>query len=93
MGPEDIAGAFNSFFLTTAENLNMHQELIGAAISILRETYPKKFPGIKTIPTTQTGIKSIKHSLKAKHSEGYVGIKSKMLRVCASLMSDCRIDD
>jgi hypothetical protein len=61
--------AFNTFFLTSAEILNLHQEVRGDAISFLREAYPRKFTGIKTIPTTQTEIKRIIHSLKAKTSK------------------------
>jgi hypothetical protein len=49
----------------------------GYAISFLREAYPRKFPGIKTIPTTETEIKSIIQSLKARNSSGYDGIKIK----------------
>jgi hypothetical protein len=38
----------------------------GGAISFLKEGFPRIFSGIKTIPTTETEIKSIIHSLKAK---------------------------
>jgi hypothetical protein len=75
------------FFLTITENLNLHQEARGDAISFLEDAFPGKFPGIKTIPTTETGIKSKIHSLKAKNSSGYDGIMSKILKVCASLIS------
>jgi hypothetical protein len=54
------------FFLTIAQNLNLHQEVRGDAISNLKLVFLRKFPGIKTIPTTETEIKSIIHSLKAK---------------------------
>jgi hypothetical protein len=69
--------------LTTAENLNLHPEVGGDAISFLREAYPRKSLGIKTIPTTETEIRSIIHSLKAKNSLDYIGITSKILKVCA----------
>jgi hypothetical protein len=52
--------------LTIAENLNLHQEVRGNAISFLKEAFPRKFTGIKTIPTTKTEIKSIVHFLKEK---------------------------
>jgi hypothetical protein len=55
------------FFLTIADNLNFLQEVSVDAISFLREVFPIKFPGIKTIPTTDTEIKNIIHSLKAKN--------------------------
>jgi hypothetical protein len=65
------------FFLTTAENLNLHQEVRSDAISFLREAYCRIFHGIRAIPATQVEIKSIIHSLKAKYSSGYDGITSK----------------
>jgi hypothetical protein len=45
----------------------------GDAISFIKEAYPRKFPGIRTIPTTQTEIKRIIHSLRAKSSLGFMG--------------------
>jgi hypothetical protein len=85
--PEVIADAFNIFFLTITENLNLHQEVRGDAISFLKQAFPRKFPGIKTISTTETEIKSIIHSLKAENASGYDGITSKILKVCASLLT------
>jgi hypothetical protein len=52
--------------LQTTENLSLHQEESGDVISFLKKAFPRKFPGIKTIPTNETEIKSIIHSLKAK---------------------------
>jgi hypothetical protein len=34
------------------------------AISLLKDSFPSKFPGIKIIPTAEAEIKSIIHSLK-----------------------------
>jgi hypothetical protein len=85
--PEVIADAFNTSFLTITENINVHQEVRGDAISFLKEAVPRKFPGIKTISTTETEIKSLIHSLRAKNSSGYDGITNKILKVCASLIS------
>jgi hypothetical protein len=65
--PGEIADAFNTSFLTITENLNLHHETGDNVISFLREAYPRIFPGIKTIPTTGTEIKTIIHScLKTK---------------------------
>jgi hypothetical protein len=61
--------------------------VIGDAILCLREAFPPKFAGIKTIPVIETEIKSIIHSLKAKNSSGFDAITSKILKVCASLIS------
>jgi hypothetical protein len=40
----------------------------GDAISFFKEAFARTFPGIKTIPTTETDseIRSITHSLKVK---------------------------
>jgi hypothetical protein len=84
--PEVIADAFNTFFLTITENLILHQEMRGDAISSIKEALHRKFLGIKSIPTTETEIKRIIHSLKAKNSSGYQ-ITSKILKVCASVIS------
>jgi hypothetical protein len=86
--PQIIAYAFNTFFLQITENLSLHQEECGDVISFLKNAFfPIKFPGIKTIPTTKTEIKSIIHSIKAKkNSSGYDGT-SKILEVCAFQIS------
>jgi hypothetical protein len=46
------------------ENHNLHQEVRGDAISFVKEAFPRKFPGIKTIPITETfsKITSGKHT-------------------------------
>jgi hypothetical protein len=85
--PEVISDAVNALILTTSENLNLHQEVRGDAISFLKQAFPRKFPGIKIILTTETEIKSIIHSLRAKHSSGYDRIKSKILKVCTPLIN------
>jgi hypothetical protein len=84
--PEVIVDAFNNFFLRIIEHLNLHQEVRGAAISFLKRAFPRKSPGIKTIPTTEIEIKSIIHSLKARNSSGYDRITSTILKLCASLI-------
>jgi hypothetical protein len=62
----------------------LNKEVIGDAISFLKEAFPRKFPGIKTIPTTETEVKSIIHSLEAKNSLGYERITSTIFKVCAN---------
>jgi hypothetical protein len=84
--PKTIANAFNTFFLTITENPNLQQKVRSDAISFIEDAFPRKFPSIKTVPTTQTEIKSIIHSLKAKNSSGYDGITSTILKVCASVI-------
>jgi hypothetical protein len=57
------------------------------AISFLKNAFPRNFPDFNITATTETEIKSIIHSLKAKYSTGYDGITSKILKACASLIS------
>jgi hypothetical protein len=85
--PEVISDAFNTFFLTITENLNLYQEVRDDAILFLKEAFPRKFCAIETIPTTETEIKSIMYSLKARNSSGYDQMISKILKVFASLIS------
>jgi hypothetical protein len=59
-----VVNAFNNFFLTITESLNLHKMGKEDAVSFLKDTFPVKFPNIKIIPITETGIKSIIHSLK-----------------------------
>jgi hypothetical protein len=66
-----------------AFNLSLHQEESGNVISFLEKAFPRKFPGVKTIPTTKT-YKSIIHSLKAKNYSDYDRITNKILNVSAS---------
>ena len=62
--PTDMANAFNNFFITITENLNIPQRKKEGAISILKDSFPGNFPSIKTIPITEADINSIIHSLK-----------------------------
>jgi hypothetical protein len=65
-GPEKVADAFSSFFLTSAESLNLYQVGKEDAVS-----FPGKFPDI-VITTTKAEIKSIIHSLNQKMASFYV---------------------
>jgi hypothetical protein len=51
-------------FLTITESLNLHQVGREDAVSFLKAT----FPGIKIIPSTESEMKSIIHTLKSKNS-------------------------
>jgi hypothetical protein len=62
--PGTLANAFNNDFLTITESLNLHQAGREDAVSFLKAAFPGKFPGIKIIPTTETEMESIIHSLK-----------------------------
>jgi hypothetical protein len=56
-------------------------------ISFLKVAFPYKFHGIKIVPTSEAEIKSIILSLESRNSSGYDEITSKILKACASLIS------
>ena len=58
--PKDVANAFNNFFKTITEKLNIQQHR-KEMLSLLGN-----FPSIKIIPITEPEIKSTIHSLKPK---------------------------
>jgi hypothetical protein len=55
--PGKVADAFNNFFLTITENINIHRAGKEDAITLLKDSFPRKFPAIKFIPTTEPEIK------------------------------------
>jgi hypothetical protein len=57
--PEKVAGVFNSFFLSIAENLNLHQAWKENPIYFLKDSFPCKFHGIKIVPNSEAATKSI----------------------------------
>jgi hypothetical protein len=63
--PVTVADAFNIFILTITEGLKLEVRNEDP-ISFLKDAFHVKFPAIKIIPTTETEIKSIIHSLKSK---------------------------
>jgi hypothetical protein len=56
------------------------------AISFLKDTFPRKFPGINSIPNIETERKSIIYTLKARNSSGCDEITSKILEASPSLI-------
>jgi len=85
--PTDVANAFNTFFTTITEKLNIQQIVKGDTISILKDSLPGNFPIIDIIPITEAEIQSIIHSQKTKKSSGYDEITSKILKACAFVIS------
>jgi hypothetical protein len=52
-----VADVFSSFFLSIAENLNLHQVGKEDPMSFLKDAFPCKFHGIKIVPTSEAEIK------------------------------------
>jgi hypothetical protein len=61
-----VANATNTFFLTITVGLKLQQMRNEDAVSFLKYAFPVKFPDMKIIPTSESEIKSIIHSLKLK---------------------------
>jgi hypothetical protein len=81
-----VADVFNSFFLSIAENLNLHQVGKEHPISFKR-CISLQIPCIKIVPTSEAEIESIILPLKSKNSSRYDEITCKILKACASLIS------
>jgi hypothetical protein len=62
----DVANAFNNFFTTITEKLNIQQVEKGDAILVLKDSFSRNSPSIKIIPITEAEIKSTMHSVKPK---------------------------
>jgi hypothetical protein len=56
-------------------------------LSLIKDAFPKRFLVLKIIPTSETEIKSIVHSLKSENSSGYNEITSKIMKACSSRIS------
>ena len=55
--PTNVANAFNNFFTTITEKLNIQYIEKGDAIHILKDSFAGKFPSIKIIPINEAEIK------------------------------------
>jgi hypothetical protein len=66
--------------------LKLHQAGKEDAVTFLKDSFPRKFPAIKLIPTTEAEIKNIIHSFKSKDSSRYNEITT-ILKACVSEIS------
>jgi uncharacterized protein (UPF0147 family) len=55
--PRNVASAFNNFFITITEKLNIQQIEKRDAISILKDLFRGNFPSLKILPLIETQIK------------------------------------
>jgi len=70
---------FNSFSLSIAENLNLHQVGKEDPICFFKDVFSCKFHAIKIVPNSEAEIKSMMLSLKSENSSDGDEIKSKIL--------------
>jgi len=83
----DIAKAFNSYFINITEDLNNNSSDVDKALQLLRKSYPESTPVMKLIPVTETEVREIIKSLKNKNSSGYDEISNSMLKYCVNEIS------
>lgn len=84
---KDAAGVFNDYFLNIADNLRSHIDKMNSPLKLLKNAYQTGFPSMEVIPVTKGEIINIICSLKSKKSSGYVGISSKILKLCGMFIS------
>jgi len=84
--PEDVAEAFNNYFLGITENLNIHIAKDNNPILLLNKYYPSEFPPMHIVHITDGEI-SIISSFKSKNPSGYDGISTKILKLCGNQIS------
>ena len=82
----DIAKAFNNYFINIKEDFNNNSSDADKALQSLKESYPESRPVMKLIPVTEIEVKDITKSLKNKNSSGYDGI-SNILKYCVNEIS------
>ena len=83
----DIAKAFNSYFINIKEDLNNNSSDVDKALQSLKKSYPESTPVMKLIPVAEIEVKDIIKSLKNKNSSGYDGISNNILKYCVNEIS------
>ena len=83
----DVADAFNEYFLNIAHSLQTHHDKTSSPLELLKNAYQPILQSMKVIPVTKGEIINIICSLKSKKSSGYDGISSKVLKLCSVFIS------
>ena len=83
----EIANAFNQFYINSATNTNSGENDPYKASMLLRNNKRDTLEEMKIIPITETEIKLTIKALKAKNTTGYDGIYSIILKHGADLIS------
>jgi exonuclease III len=91
---QEIANAFNKYFLTVAGNINMKQNAPrsqildnNTPIQFLTQLFKHPFPNMKLKTVSTKEIEKIIKSLKPKNSTGYDEISTKLIKISASFIS------
>jgi hypothetical protein len=67
---DQSAEAFNNYFLTLIDALNIQQTNTDSAVLLLKSSFPSCFPEMLNIPVTEAQIICTIISLKSKSSTG-----------------------
>jgi hypothetical protein len=91
---QEIANAFNKYFSTVAENINMKQNALCShnsdnttPIQFLTQSFKHPFPNMNLKSVSTKEIEQIIKSLKPKNSTGYDGISTKLIKISSSFIS------
>jgi len=85
--PEEIAKAFNEFFIDIAKNLDNKHADINKAIELLTKTNRVEYMEMKPIPFTESELIHTIFTMKTKKSSGYDGISNMILKHCVKAIS------
>ena len=93
-GRQEIANAFNKYFLTIAKGINTKQNELGShnventtPLHYLTQSFKNPFPNINLKSISTKEIENIIKSLKPKNSSGYDGISTKLIKISSPFIS------
>jgi hypothetical protein len=82
--PEEIANAFNNYYINITTQLNHKNSDGKKALMLLNNLKRDDIEPMVTIPVSEAEVRSIIKSIRSKETSGYDGISSKILKQCAS---------
>ena len=85
--PDEIAKAFNDFFINVVENSDNKQVDRNRSNELLTKTSDPEYTEMKVIPITENEVLNTILALKTKKSSGYDGISNRILKHCATTIS------
>jgi len=84
--PDEIAQAFNNFFIHVVENSDNKQVDRNRSNELLTKTSNPEYTEMKVIPITENEVLNTILALKTKKSSGYDGISNRILKHCATII-------
>jgi hypothetical protein len=81
---EEIANAFNDYYINITTKLNHKQSGGKRALLLLNNLKWDDIEPMVTIPVSEVEVRNIMKFLRSKETSGYDGISSKILKQCAS---------